>query len=1762
MREAFYRNFKSQLIGLVFIFSLALIGMGFFHYSTEKKAAQEESYDTMRAVSTLKANQLAQWYKERLSEADFFSTNLPYTVYANEIVKGDHRSAPLFRDALLQIMTSKRYENIYMLSREGRLLFSTDPAFDFVDTTIAVYSEKVFQTEKTIIRDLHFCNQHQQIHFEILAPVSDHNGEVIAALVFLVDPEDYLYPLITEWPIPGKTAETYMVRPEGDSVWYLNNLRYLPNSALRRAFSLSKAKITAIQTTREYEGIFEGIDYRGEKVLAGILKIPDSNWFIVSQIDTREIYSDLKRKAVLITVLTLFMILFVSAIMAWLYHFRQRNIYKALSNKSEELRQSQEELGATLYSIGDGVITTDKEGLVKNLNPVAERLTGWTEGEAKGKPIDRIFQIINEESRDKIENPVAKILREGKTVGLENHTLLISKNGTEIPIADSGAPIKNEKGDILGVVMVFSDQSGQRFKQKQIEESEEKYRAMVTQMQLGLAIHEIIPDDSGAPVDYRFIDVNPSYERLTGLKREDIIGKTVLEVLPNTEKIWIEKYSRVVLSGEPVAFESYSLELDKYFSVLAYRNRPNQFAVIVEDISRRKQAEEELRKSEEKYRQITENISDVVWTADLNLKTTYISQSIEHLLGETPEVHLKRAMEEKFPPESLQKIYSVLSEELEKEKKPGCDRKRSRIFELEHYRADKSKIWISMNVSFLRDEKGTPTGLQGITRDITPRKKAEEALRKSEEKMRGIYRVAPTGIGIVSNRILQDVNPWIYEMTGYSKEELIGQDSIILYPSEEEYNFVGKEKYRQIAQKGSGTVETRWKRKNGTIINVLLSSTPVDVSDISKGVIFTVQDITERKQAEILLKEQERRLASLVGNLPGFVYRCKYDSDWTMLYISEGCKMVTGYSPEDLILNNKISFNNVISEEYRDRLFKEWEKVVDKRAPFQMEYEIVTEAGERRWVLERGVGIYDETGKLLFIEGYIEDISERKKAQEDLKLSEERFRFTLQHSPIVIFNQDEDLRYTWIYNPNPGFAAEEVIGKTDRDLLPEEDAARLEEIKLRVLSTGTLTREEVRTTIGGNVFYYDLSVAPVFDEKHNITGITCVSIDVTELKKAEFDLQESERNYRELIDGMNETVWVIDISGDLIDVNKTATKVLEYTKEEILSIGLYGIDSSMEKGMITSLVQNMPKDKIQIFETSHKTKSGRVFPVEIYSSLVHYKGREVILSIARDITERKRMEKKLRDSEETIRLLFNSTAEGIYGIDTDGNCTFCNKAALDMLGYSGEEEIIGQNMHNLIHHTNSNGSVCTAEDCRIYKAFRDGSGTHADDEVLWKKNGTSFPAEYWSYPITRDEKVIGSVVTFVNISKRRHDEEVQQALYEIARTSISAKTTGELLEVVHEELSKVLDVTNFHVALYQPVTGTLNKIFFANEQSGDEEWPAEDILSEKVLKTGKPLLLKGEEVARFMELHYGPSCDVSIKCWLGVPLIDGDKPIGVMVLQSYTHELAYSESSVRVLEMMAYELTIVIQRSKMIEDLIMAKEKAEESDRLKSAFLANVSHEIRTPMNGILGFLELLTEPGIESEEKGRYLDIMNKSGQRLLETINAIVEMAKIESGQVDVRFSEVNVPEVMKDLYDFFRQQTNAKGLELEITGQITGPKAIIRTDKFKLDAILTNLLNNAIKYTREGRIEFGNYAKDGNLVFYIKDTGVGIPSHLIDSIFERFIQTDLYITRPQEGAGLGLSIVKAYIEMLGGNIWVESELERGSTFFFSIPYSYVQE
>ena len=234
-----------------------------------------------------------------------------------------------------------------------------------------------------------------------------------------------------------------------------------------------------------------------------------------------------------------------------------------------------------------------------------------------------------------------------------------------------------------------------------------------------------------------------------------------------------------------------------------------------------------------------------------------------------------------------------------------------------------------------------------------------------------------------------------------------------------------------------------------------------------------------------------------------------------------------------------------------------------------------------------------------------------------------------------------------------------------------------------------------------------------------------------------------------------------------------------------------------------------------------------------------------------------------------------------------------------------------------------------------------------------------------------------------------------------------------------------------------------------------------------------------------------------------------------------------------------------------------AKEKAEESDRLKSAFLANMSHEIRTPMNGIIGFTELLQNPGLTGNEIKEYIGIIQTSGTRMLNIINDLIEISKVESGLMKVHLSPVNVNKQIDFLYNFFKPEVESKGLRLSYQTGLPDNESIITSDREKIYAILTNLVKNSVKYSEKGTIEVGYTKTEEFLEFYVKDQGIGVPANRQAAIFERFVQADSSLSSAYEGAGLGLSIAKAFVEMLGGTISVKSEVGVGSTFSFSIPY-----
>jgi PAS domain S-box-containing protein len=498
------------------------------------------------------------------------------------------------------------------------------------------------------------------------------------------------------------------------------------------------------------------------------------------------------------------------------------------------------------------------------------------------------------------------------------------------------------------------------------------------------------------------------------------------------------------------------------------------------------------------------------------------------------------------------------------------------------------------------------------------------------------------------------------------------------------------------------------------------------------------------------------------------------------------------------------------------------------------------------------------------------------------------------------------------------------------------------------------------------------------------------------------------------------------------------------------------------------------------------------------------------------------LKEELIASEVRYRRLFESAKDGILILDAEtGKILDVNPFLIELLGYS-KESFIEKDIWEIGFFTD-----IAANKEKLLKLQQE-EYVRYDNLPLETSAGRKINVEFVSNVyLVNNHKVIQCNIR--DITERKRSEE------EIAMLAHSLKSINECVSITDLE-DKITFINESFLRTYGYEENELigKHISIVRSHNNDPD------IVQKIL----PSTIKGEWHGELLNRRKDGS---EFPVYLSTTLIKGkdNKILGLIGV--------------------AIDIT---GRKQAEKELIEAREKAEESDRLKSAFLANMSHEIRTPMNGILGFTELLKTPMLTGEEQNEYISIIEKSGLRMLNIINDIINISKVESGQMEISMSDANVNEQIEYIYNFFKPIAEQKKLKLTFRNSLPSEMSYIRTDREKVLAVLTNLVNNAIKFTEKGFIDFGYEMKGKYLEFFVKDTGIGIRHDLRELIFERFRQGSDALIRNYEGSGLGLSISKAYVEMLGGNIRVESDpfanmtsgvvIPSGSTFYFTIPYN----
>ena len=621
------------------IVALALVAwlVGWLLYRDEVAEIRSERSAELVAVADLKVDQIEAWRHERLGDAEYVSSG-PFNRALTERILANPDD-PDLREALTERAASLirlyGYTAVIVATPDGQAFVGAGQRSDRLTAAERQLVDRALQNRKVEFGDIVKSEGAEGLDLSLAAPVMDTAGEPMAAIVFRRDPQDDVLPIVERWPTFSDSAETMLVRREGDHVTYLNRLRHAPDPPLARQVKLTRRGVVSVQALMTGQvGTIDGHDYRGAHVLAEVRRVPGTSWLMIAKIDQDEMLAEarykLRAKGVVILLAAL---LSLAGVFAY-FGRRQQAYYRELYATERERREAEQETRATLYSIGDAVITTDGDARVRRMNPVAEQLSGWTEADAAGRPLHDVFRIISEDTRRAVESPAVRVLRDGVIVGLANHTLLLTRDGREVPIADSAAPIRDALGDEpSGVVLVFRDQTRERDVQRVIQRDAQRLRVLFDQTLDGIVLIE----------DGRVAECNAAYARMLGRTLEETRQCCVWDwdVQLDTE----EKFFAVYPASAPRLgrFEGRFRRKDGSVFDVEVTHTPVEWDgqsmafCVVRDITERKRMEEAMLLSEQQFREFAEFVPLLTWIAGPDGMLSYCNRRWFDYTGLTPE---------------------------------------------------------------------------------------------------------------------------------------------------------------------------------------------------------------------------------------------------------------------------------------------------------------------------------------------------------------------------------------------------------------------------------------------------------------------------------------------------------------------------------------------------------------------------------------------------------------------------------------------------------------------------------------------------------------------------------------------------------------------------------------------------------------------------------------------------------------------------------------------------------------------------------------------------------------------------------------------------------------------------------------------------------------------------------------------------------------------------------------------------------------------
>ncbi|MBN2614995.1 MAG: PAS domain S-box protein [Bacteroidales bacterium] len=1449
--------------------------------------------------------------------------------------------------------------------------------------------------------------------------------------------------------------------------------------------------------------------------------------------------------------------------------------------------------------------------------------------------------------------------------------VLLNKKGEKIQILKTVTPIDLDGKKYL--MENFTDITERKRAEKDLLEEKERYKAMIN------AIPDLVfrMDRQGVYLDFK------AEKSELSVQSENIIGKSNRDLTTPEFADLVDRHIQAALdTGKTQTFE-YQLPIPgkgiRHYSARMVVSGQDEVITYSRDITEAKRFEKE---KEELTYNLNERVKELSClysiTAIVEIPNNPLAVMLDQIVKtipsgfQEPDLTCARIMmnNDAHQTDNFKKSkWKLMSDIKVNGKKTGF----IEVYYLgKQIKQDKRP--------FIQEEKKLLNLISERLRHIIERKQAETDLQKSEFRYRDLFENSGTAIweadlsavinyfnelkekGIDDFRLYFDEHPeelvkcaLLVKITDTNKELLKFAKATSLKEIQDnmshlfiEDSLIGiKEQFTGLAEgKSRIDAEIPLKNFNGETKQVLsqLSIVPGYEKTWRKGLISFI-DLTERKEAERILKESEEHLHQILENVDAVFYMIS-NKTGELVYVNTAYEKVWGRSLESV----KEDMNTWLEAVHEDD--KGIAIALFETSNGEAQYRIVLPDGTIRWIWDRMFPVLDENGEIVYFCGMASDITERKQADESLRDSQANLDQAVKISKLGTweYNVDQDL---FIFNDQfyslLRTTAEQEGGYTmsaaqyaQKFLHPEDMYLVGEETRKALETTDPNYNVQLDHRIvyaNGEPGYFTVNIRIEKDSQGRTVRSFGVNQDITERKQAEASL----KLFRTLIDKSNDAIEVIDMeTGQYLDVNEKACTDLGYSRDELLNMKVFDVDPDQSMETFKVMMRKFRRSNSNIIESAHRRKDGSTFPVEINVTLVKLE-KMYTIAVVRDITERKLAEKKLAASEERYKLLFESAAEGILLVDVETmEHKLANKTICNMFGYT-EQEMLKLSVKDM--HPQESLDFVISE----FKSQAKGKRDHSKNIPCLRKDGTIFYVNIFNAiiyidnrkhnigfftDVTQQKEASGKIKLFrtlidhsndsiqlIDLRSGKYVDCNERSYQELGYTReeflalkpsdvdvmLTKKNSRDLIEAIREKGSMLTEgVARRKDGSTFPTEVSLNYVQLEKEyivaigRDITERKLAEEALKERensyrTLTENLPAAVyrlylreKGkmeffntviEQISGYSldELKYGEVCSID-------PFIFSEDKQQVLKtvkeairnisefeveyrLKRKDGNLSYLKEKGKLIlgedEKPLYIEGVIfdITESKRIEqELVNAKEKAEESDQLKSAFLANMSHEIRTPMNGILGFTSLLKQKDrmLSIEEQQNYINIIEISGVRMLNIINDIISISRIESGQMEVYITDTNINEQIGFIYSFFKNEADQKKIKFIHKEQLPDEKSIIKTDKEKVYAVLTNLIKNALKFTQKGYIEFGYRKKGRFFEFFVKDTGPGIEPKHKEVIFQRFRQGSEELSRDYEGSGLGLAISKAYVEMLGGKIWVESEINKGSTFYFTLPDS----